>query len=110
MREFLDKATLVEIDTTAFDGMQLKEMCSDLPAARAKPPLLASQIQSVDDFSHCYHGGFDYFSGPFVCSHQNWHPPKSEVNRLLVFEVPNMIRSGSEFGTLSPIGSATIRS
>ncbi|MCB1968253.1 MAG: hypothetical protein KDI64_20015, partial [Candidatus Accumulibacter sp.] len=101
LREFLAKATLVEIDTTAFDGMQLKEMCSDLPAARARPALLASQIQSVDDFSHCYHSGFDYFSGPFVCSHQNWHPPKSEVNRLLVFEVLNMIRSGSEFGIVA---------
>lgn len=99
--EFLDKADVVEIDSTAFDGMQLKDVCVELRAARAHTRLIASKIETVDDFSHCYHCGFDHFSGPFVCSRENWHPAKSEVNRLLVFEVLNMIRSGSEFGIIA---------
>lgn len=101
MAEFLDLATLVEIDTTAFDGIQLKKMCVDLHASKARPRVIASKIQTADDFSLCYQSGFDYFMGPFVFSRENWHPPKSEVNRLLVFEVLNMIRSGADFGVIA---------
>jgi EAL and modified HD-GYP domain-containing signal transduction protein len=101
MAELLEQAALVEIDTTAFDGIQLKKMCVDLHASKGKPRVIASRIQTADDFSLCYQSGFDYFMGPFVCSRENWHPPKSEVNRLLVFEVLNMIRSGADFGVIA---------
>jgi EAL and modified HD-GYP domain-containing signal transduction protein len=101
MAEFLEQAALVEIDTTAFDGIQLKKLCVDLHASKGKPRVIASKIQSADDFSLCYQSGFDYFMGPFVCSRENWHPPKSEVNRLLVFEVLNMLRSRADFGVIA---------
>lgn len=99
--EFLDQAELIEIETTALDGIQLKEMCADFRAAKAGTRLIASEIRTSDDFSLCYRSGFDYFMGPFVASHENWHPPKSKINRLLVFEVLSMIRSGAEFGVIS---------
>jgi EAL and modified HD-GYP domain-containing signal transduction protein len=101
MAEFLDQAALIELNTMAFDGIQLKKMCVDFHASSGKPRLIASNIQTADDFSLCYQSGFDYFMGPFVCSRENWHPPKSEVNRLLVFEVLNMIRSGADFGIIA---------
>jgi EAL and modified HD-GYP domain-containing signal transduction protein len=101
MADLFEQATIVEIDTTAFDGIQLKKMCVDLHASKAKPRVIAGRIQTADDFSLCYQSGFDYFMGPFVCSRENWHPPKSEVNRLLVFEVLNMIRSGADFADIA---------
>jgi len=39
--------------------------------------------------------------GPFVSSRENWHPAKSEINRLKVFEALNMIRSGAEFNAIA---------
>jgi len=99
--EFLHEADLIEIETTALDGIQLKMMCHDFRAAKAKPKLIASELQTADDFNLCYHCGFDYFMGPFVSSRENWRPAKSEINRLRVFEVLNLIRADAKFDAIA---------
>lgn len=91
--EFLQAADFIEVEATALDGVQLKTMCRNLRAIPGKPKLVASELQTSDDFNLCYHCGFDYLMGPFVSSRDNWHPAKSEINRLRVFEVLNMIRN-----------------
>lgn len=99
--EFLHEANLIEIETTALDGIQLKMMCRDFHAAKGKPKLIASELQTADDFNLCYQSGFDYFIGPFVSSRENWHPAKSEINRLRVFEVLNLIRADAKFDAIA---------
>ena len=99
--EFIHGAGFVEIEAAALDGIQLKMMCRDFRSAKEKPKLIASELQTSDDFNLCYHCGFDYFMGPFVSNRENWHPAKSEINRLRVFEVLNMIRAGSEFNVVA---------
>lgn len=101
MTEFLYEANFIEIETIAFDGIQLKMMCREFHAAKGKPKLIAGELQTSDDFNLCYHCGFDYFMGPFVSSRENWHPAKSEINRLRVFEVLNMIRSDAGFDAIA---------
>jgi len=101
LAEFLHKADLIEIETAALDGIQLKSMSSAFRALKGKQKLIASDLQTSDDFNLCFHCGFDYFMGPFVSSRENWHPAKSEINRLRVFEALNMLRSGEEFDAIA---------
>jgi EAL and modified HD-GYP domain-containing signal transduction protein len=95
--EFLRKADFIEIDPAALDGIQLKKMIADFRAANGEQKLIASRLQTADDFKYCFERRFDYFMGPFVSSRENWHPAKSEVNHIQVFQALEMIQSGAEF-------------
>jgi len=99
--EFLHKADFIEIDPALLDGIQLKTMISELRAANSKQKLIASRLQMADDFKYCFERHFDYFMGPFVSSRENWHPAKSEVNHLQVFQALEMVQSGAEFDAIA---------
>ncbi|HEU0186944.1 MAG TPA: HDOD domain-containing protein, partial [Gallionellaceae bacterium] len=99
--EFLHQADFIEIDPSGLDGMQLKALISDLRAANGEQKLIASRLQTADDFQYCFERGFNYFMGPFVSSRENWHPAKSDVNYLRVFQALEMIRSGAEFDAIA---------
>ena len=101
LAEFLHKAEFIEIESASLDGIQLKTMAADFRTGNAGQKLIASELQSYDDFNLCYQSGYDYFMGPFVSSRENWHPPKSDINRLRVFEALNMLRAGEEFNTIA---------
>src|SRR5487761_2192354 len=99
--EFLHAADFIEIDLAAFDGIQLKAMISDLRAANSDQKLIASKLQTADDFKYCFELRFDYFMGAFVSSRENWHPSKSDVNYARVFQALEMIQSGAEFNAIA---------
>jgi EAL and modified HD-GYP domain-containing signal transduction protein len=99
--EFLRKADFIEIDPAALDGIQLKKMIADFRAANSEQKLIAGKLQTADDFKYCFERRFDYFMGPFVSSRENWHPAKSEVNHIQVFQALEMIQSGAEFSAIS---------
>jgi c-di-GMP phosphodiesterase len=101
LTEFLQLADYIEIETSQLDGIQLKSMSAEFRAQTNKPKLIASALQTSDDFNLCYHSGFDYFMGTFISSRENWHPAKSEINRLRVFEALNLIRNGAEFDVIA---------
>lgn len=99
--EFLHKADFIEIDPAGLDGMQLKALISDLRGANSEQKLIACKLQTADDFQYCFERGFNYFMGPFVSSRENWHPAKSDVNYMRVFQALEMIRSGAEFDAIA---------
>ena len=99
--EFLHKADFIEIDSTALDGIQLKKMLADFRAANKDQKLIASKLQTSDDFRYCFDRGFNYFMGPFVSSRENWHPVKGEVNYARVFQALEMIQTGAEFDAIA---------
>ncbi|MDO8988523.1 MAG: HDOD domain-containing protein [Sideroxyarcus sp.] len=99
--EFLRKADFIEIDPAALDGIQLKKMIADLRAANGEQKLIASRLQTADDFKYCFERRFDYFMGPFVSSRENWHPSKSDVNHVQVFQALELIQSGAEFDAIA---------
>ncbi|MCR4298328.1 MAG: HDOD domain-containing protein [Gallionella sp.] len=101
INEFLYQADFVEIGTTALDGIHLKMMHREFRAANGKLNLVASELQTSDDFNLCYRCGFDYFKGAFVSSREDWHPAKSEINRLWVFGVLNMIRADAALDAIA---------
>lgn len=99
--EFLKNADFIEIDPSALDGIKLKAMIADLRAANSEQKLIASRLQTADDFRYCFERRFDFFMGPFVSSRENWHPSKGEVNHLQVFQALELIQSGAEFGAIA---------
>lgn len=99
--EFLQQAAYVEVDTTAMDGIQLKALMAELRAANPAQKLIASRLQTSDDFKYCFERRFDHFMGPFVTSRENWHPAKGDVNYLPVFQALEMIRAGAEFDAIA---------
>ncbi len=101
LAEFIPKADFIEVDTTRFDGITLKSMSFDMHAANTKQMLIASELQSYDDFNLCFQSGYNFFTGPFVTSRENWQPAKSEINRITVFEALNLIRNGAEFDAIT---------
>lgn len=99
--EFLAKADFIEIDPATLDGIQLKAMIADLRAANQDQKIIASRLQTADDFHYCFERRFDFFMGPFVSSRENWQPAKSEVNHIQVFQALELIRAGAEFEAIA---------
>lgn len=98
-------ADFVQIDTGGFDAMQIKSLIEALVDARPEGlpeiRLLAGSVGTFDEFHLCYQGGFNFFLGRFVTDRENWHPPKSNTNRLHVIELLNLLRGGAEFDAIA---------
>lgn len=99
--EILARCEFVQIETSAFDGVELKEMARKLrrierPRDAAPLVLVARDVQTSDDYQFCARAGFDHFLGPFATKRENWVPPKSDVDRLRVFRILNLLRQGAD--------------
>jgi EAL and modified HD-GYP domain-containing signal transduction protein len=90
----------VQIQTPEFDGLEIKQLLKNLtterPATLPKMQLIAHELDTFDEFHLCFKTGFDFFQGHFVISREDWHPPKSDINRLLVMKLLNLLRSDEE--------------
>ncbi len=98
-------ADYAQFETGGFDGEAIQSLLLSLqearPAGLQDLQLMASALSSFDEFHLCFQGGFDFFLGQFVNSRENWHPPKSNVNRLHVIELLSMLRGGAEFDVIA---------
>ncbi|MDR3351642.1 MAG: HDOD domain-containing protein [Zoogloeaceae bacterium] len=54
--------------------------------------LIASHLQTPDEFRLCYRLGFDFFRGPFINSREPGKVIKSAINRLRVLELLRDLR------------------
>jgi c-di-GMP phosphodiesterase len=102
----LARCQFVRIEMPMFDGIQLKELArklgqlngsGDHPRVRT----IARDIQSFDDFQICFRMGFDFFQGPFIVSRKSWKIPRSDVDRVCVFRLLRMLRSGADHAALA---------
>jgi len=98
-------ADYVQIQATGFNGMDVKLLLKSLVEARnsnlPKFRLIAGGLDSFDEFHLYFHAGFEYFLGQFVTGRENWHPPKSSVNRLRVIKLLNQLRSDAELAVIA---------
>lgn len=98
-------ADMIQIDTLAFDGLQIRTLKRDLPALRTaglpKPAFIARNLPTFDDFNLCFSSGFDFFQGPFVTSRENWQAPKSDIDRLRFITLLNLVRQGAEYSAIA---------
>lgn len=100
------QADYVQFQTGDFDGLEIKTLLkllnSTRPASLARLQLMADELASFDEFNLCFQSGFDFFLGDFVTRRDNWHPPKSDINRLLVIKLLNLLRSDTELSVIAP--------
>ncbi|MCF8176428.1 MAG: HDOD domain-containing protein [Burkholderiaceae bacterium] len=93
-------ADFVQVDVADFDAMEVKLLLKSLaamrPAELPKPGLIAGGLNAVDEFHSCVHAGFDFFPGQFLNRRENWLPPKSNLNRVHIIKLPNLLRSDAE--------------
>jgi EAL and modified HD-GYP domain-containing signal transduction protein len=93
-------ADFVQIDATGFDGMEakllLKSLLAARPSGRTGLSLVAGGLNVVDEYHLYSQLGFDHFLGPFVTRREDWRPPKSDINRLRVIRLLNLLRGDSE--------------
>jgi EAL and modified HD-GYP domain-containing signal transduction protein len=98
-------ADYVQIDATGFNGMDLKLLLKSItdmrPAGLPKLRLIAGGLSAFDEFNLYFRAGFDLFLGRFVTQRENWHPPASNVNRVRVFTLLNLLRSDTEVGPIA---------
>lgn len=98
-------ADYIQLETASFDGREIEGLRKALAQRRnlqqGKLHLLANQLDSFDEFNLCFERGFDYFTGNFVTSRENWHPPKSDINRVLAMKLLNLLRSDEELKTIA---------
>ena len=100
------QADLVQFQTGDFDGVEIKTLIKLL--GKHRPPglpdlqLMAHELDSFDEFNLCFQSGFDFFLGDFISRRDNWHPPKSDINRLLVIKLLNLLRSDTELNLIAP--------
>lgn len=100
-------ADFLQIDAAILDGVQMKALVRQVRQAndgRQLPlSVIAGNLATHDDFQFCLRCGFDMFQGDFVANREDWHAPKSDVNRIRVIELLNMIRSGAEVDAISSL-------
>lgn len=98
-------ADFVQVDVTAFDGIGLRELARKLklacPDGRKPMNLLASSVQSDDDYRLCHKCGFDLFQGPFVAGQDGLPPTRSGVNRVAILSILNMLRTDQSFSAIA---------
>ena len=98
-------ADYVQVDATGFNGMDLKLALKSLVEARPstlpKLHLIAGGLHAFDEFHMYFQGGFEFFLGQFITRRENWHPPKSNINRLRVIKLLNLLRSDAEIAAIA---------
>jgi EAL and modified HD-GYP domain-containing signal transduction protein len=95
----------VLIDVTVFNGLDLRTLTRKLKSVRtasgASLRLLASDVQSDDDYQLCYKCGFDLFQGPFVANNDNLRPTRNTINRVAALSILNMLRTDQSYAVIA---------
>jgi EAL and modified HD-GYP domain-containing signal transduction protein len=95
----------IQVITPELNGLELSDIVAQARShsrpARDELRLIASDVATFDEFQLCFRAGFDYFQGPFVSSRENWHPPKSDIDRTKVIRILNRLRAGAQTAELA---------
>jgi len=71
----------------------VKQVNATASPQRARPlRLIASDLNTPNDFRECYRLGFDFFCGAFINHKQEKKATKSAVNRLRIIQLLNNLR------------------
>lgn len=99
------QADYLQLQVSSFNGREIESLHKALTSRRSlhqgKLHLLATELHSFDEFNLCFHIGFDYFQGHFITSREDWHPPKSEINRVLALKLLNLLRTDEELKVIA---------
>lgn len=98
-------ADYVQVDATDFNGLDVKLLLKSLadarPAGLPRLRMIAGGLNALDEFNLYFQVGFEYFLGRFVTRRENWHPPKTNINRMRVIALLNLLRSDAEIAAVA---------
>ncbi len=101
----LAEADFIQVDVTAFNALDLRELCRHLKklrlAGQSAPQLVARNVQSHDDYQFCYKSGFDLFQGEFISSRESLHPVGGGVNHMAVLSIVDMLLREQSFSAIA---------
>lgn len=101
----LAEADFIQIDVTAFNGLDLRELSRNLKkvhhAGRPAPQLVARNVLSHDDYQFCHKSGFDLFQGAFISSRESLHPVGGGVNHMAVLHIVDMLLREQSFSAIA---------
>ncbi|MDP2028836.1 MAG: HDOD domain-containing protein [Thiobacillus sp.] len=96
MAPFLERADFLFIDVGNSDipliSDQIETAQKRAPAIR----LVATNIQTMDEYNVCAGLPFAYYQGPFITSRDTLDAPKVDAGRLKILELLNKLRSDAE--------------
>lgn len=90
----------ITVDIASFIGLDLRLLINNIYAKNyisMDTQLIATNIQSHEDFQFCYRVGFNCFEGPFIAKKGAIKAVRNEVNSTIVFSVLQMLRNDSSF-------------
>lgn len=103
--ELAAQGDYVQFQTAGLDGLQLTTLRRDLLRRRAphaaRLRLIAHELRVHEEFNLCFQMGFDHFLGDFVTSREDWHPPRSDVNRALTLKLLNLVRGDEDLRSIA---------
>lgn len=94
----------IMIDIRSFISIDLKDLLSELAEKEyihLDTQLIASNVQSHEDFQFCHKVGFHNFHGSFVANRESSTTLKSQIDSMVVFSVLNMLKNDQSFALIA---------
>ena len=103
MQPFLELAEFIFIDIASSDIPAMNAQITAICKHGFDKKLVATNIQTLEEFHVCSKLPFSYFQGPFVTNREQWSTAKMETGRVKILDLLNRIRKDAEIAELTPI-------
>ena len=103
MQPFLEIAEYIFIDIAAADIPTINTQIAAVSKQVFDKKLIATNIQTLEEFHVCSKLPFSYFQGAFVTSKEKWIDSRMETGRVKILDLLNRIRRDAEIAELTPI-------
>lgn len=103
MLPFLELAEYIFIDIASSDIPAMNAQISAICKHGFNKKLVATNIQTLEEFHVCSKLPFSYFQGPFVTSREKWTSSRMDTGRVKILDLLNRIRRDAEIAELTPI-------
>lgn len=103
MQPFLEMAEYIFLDIASCDIPTLNAQISAISKHGFDQKLVATNIQTLEEFHVCAKLPFSYFQGPFVTSREKWAPSKMDTGRVKILDLLNRIRLDADIAELTTI-------
>jgi len=100
---FLELAEFIFIDVGASDIPAITAQIGRISKQVFDKQLVATNVQTLEEFHVCAKLPFFYFQGPFVTSREQWTAPRMDTGRIKILDLLNRIRREAEISELSAI-------
>ena len=103
MQPFLELAEYIFIDIASSDIPAMNAQIASISKQVFDKQLVATNIQTLEEFHVCAKLPFSYFQGPFVTNKEQWTSSRMDTGRIKILDLLNRIRRDAETAELIPL-------